>query len=82
METPNEPGPGPVEPDLTEHNVEAALYQLYFDPDMERKNVAQKWLTQTQASAQAWQFCWLLLRPDKVVLSLPLQLHISYHRLA
>lgn len=43
-----------------------ALYQLYFDPDMERKNVAQKWLTQAQASAQAWQFCWALLRPEKV----------------
>lgn len=33
---------------------------------MERKNVAQKWLTQAQASAQAWQFCWALLGPDKV----------------
>lgn len=43
-----------------------ALYQLYFDPDMERKNVAQKWLAQAQASAQAWQFCWALLGPDKV----------------
>ena len=43
-----------------------ALYQLYFDPDMEHKNVAQKWLTQAQASAQAWQFCWALLDPDKV----------------
>uniref|UniRef100_A0A7N6BE53 Importin-13 n=1 Tax=Anabas testudineus TaxID=64144 RepID=A0A7N6BE53_ANATE len=43
-----------------------ALCQLYFDPDMERKNVAQKWLTQAQASAQAWQFCWALLSPDKV----------------
>lgn len=46
-----------------------ALYQLYFDPDMERKNVAQKWLTQAQASAHAWQFCWALLSPDKVCLS-------------
>lgn len=43
-----------------------ALFQLYFDPVMERKNVAQKWLTQAQASAQAWQFCWALLGPDKV----------------
>lgn len=33
---------------------------------MEHKNVAQKWLTQAQASAQAWQFCWALLGPDKV----------------
>lgn len=43
-----------------------ALYQLYFDPVMERKNVAQKWLTEAQASSQAWQFCWALLGPDKV----------------
>lgn len=33
---------------------------------MERKNMAQKWLTQAQGSAQAWQFCWALLGPDKV----------------
>uniref|UniRef100_A0A8C4GTV4 Importin-13 n=1 Tax=Dicentrarchus labrax TaxID=13489 RepID=A0A8C4GTV4_DICLA len=33
---------------------------------MERKNVAQKWLTQAQTSAQAWQFCWALLGPDKL----------------
>lgn len=43
-----------------------ALYQLYFDPDMERKTVAQKWLDRAQASAQAWRFCWPLLGPDKV----------------
>uniref|UniRef100_A0AAQ5XBD5 Importin-13 n=1 Tax=Amphiprion ocellaris TaxID=80972 RepID=A0AAQ5XBD5_AMPOC len=43
-----------------------ALYQLYFDPDMERKNVAQKWLTQAQTSARAWSFCWALLSPDKI----------------
>uniref|UniRef100_A0A3Q1C266 Importin-13 n=1 Tax=Amphiprion ocellaris TaxID=80972 RepID=A0A3Q1C266_AMPOC len=46
------------------HN--SALYQLYFDPDMERKNVAQKWLTQAQTSARAWSFCWALLSPDKI----------------
>lgn len=45
-----------------------ALYQLYFDPDMEKKNLAQKWLTQAQGSSQAWQFCWALLSPDKVCL--------------
>uniref|UniRef100_A0A673GP26 Importin-13-like n=1 Tax=Sinocyclocheilus rhinocerous TaxID=307959 RepID=A0A673GP26_9TELE len=33
---------------------------------MDKKNVAQKWLTQAQASPQAWHFCWALLRPDKV----------------
>uniref|UniRef100_A0A672T733 Importin-13 n=1 Tax=Sinocyclocheilus grahami TaxID=75366 RepID=A0A672T733_SINGR len=43
-----------------------ALQQLYYDPDMDKKNVAQKWLTQAQASPQAWHFCWALLRPDKV----------------
>uniref|UniRef100_A0A672T5Q2 Importin-13 n=1 Tax=Sinocyclocheilus grahami TaxID=75366 RepID=A0A672T5Q2_SINGR len=46
--------------------VPEALQQLYYDPDMDKKNVAQKWLTQAQASPQAWHFCWALLRPDKV----------------
>ncbi|XP_060940784.1 importin-13-like [Limanda limanda] len=64
MEPPDNPGESPVE--LTVENVESALYQLYFDPDMERKNLAQKWLTQAQGSAQAWQFCWALLSPDKL----------------
>uniref|UniRef100_A0A3P9LIK3 Importin-13 n=1 Tax=Oryzias latipes TaxID=8090 RepID=A0A3P9LIK3_ORYLA len=27
---------------------------------------AQKWLMQAQISPQAWQFCWILLSPDKV----------------
>ncbi|XP_062285435.1 importin-13-like [Scomber scombrus] len=66
MEPPANPGESPVELELTVENVESALYQLYFDPDMERKNLAQKWLTQAQASAQAWQFCWVLLSPDKL----------------
>lgn len=55
-----------MELEFTVENVESALYQLYFDPDMERKNVAQKWLTQAQASAQGWHFCWALLGPDKL----------------
>uniref|UniRef100_A0A3Q3IY76 Importin-13 n=1 Tax=Monopterus albus TaxID=43700 RepID=A0A3Q3IY76_MONAL len=66
MENPANPGDSPVEFELTVENVESALYQLYFDPDMARKNVAQKWLTQAQASAQAWQFCWALLSSDKL----------------
>ncbi|XP_038574468.1 importin-13-like [Micropterus salmoides] len=66
MEPPANPGDSPVELELTVESVESALYQLYFDPDMERKNVAQKWLAQAQASAQAWQFCWALLGPDKL----------------
>lgn len=43
-----------------------ALLQLYYDPDMGQKNVAQKWLAQAQASPYAWHFCWALLSPDKV----------------
>ncbi|XP_058505458.1 importin-13-like isoform X2 [Solea solea] len=73
MEPPLPPPPPPPpsasppgELELTVENVESALYQLYFDPDMERKNLAQKWLTQAQGSAQAWQFCWALLSPDKL----------------
>ncbi|KAG7227279.1 hypothetical protein INR49_000283 [Caranx melampygus] len=67
MEPPANPGgDSPVELELTVENVESALYQLYFDPDMEKKNLAQKWLTQAQGSAQAWQFCWALLSPDKL----------------
>ncbi|KAI4890303.1 hypothetical protein NFI96_017720, partial [Prochilodus magdalenae] len=46
-------------------NLTQALQQLYYDPDMAQKNVAQKWLTQAQASPQAWHFCWALLSPDK-----------------
>ncbi|CAG5897042.1 unnamed protein product [Menidia menidia] len=60
------PGHGPEGLELTVENVESALYQLYFDPDMELKNAAQKWLTQAQASARAWQFCWALLGPEKI----------------
>ncbi|XP_077062460.1 importin-13 isoform X2 [Siphateles boraxobius] len=52
--------------EFTVEAVERALQQLYYDPDMGKKNVAQKWLTQAQASPQAWHFCWPLLRPDKV----------------
>ncbi|XP_061150833.1 importin-13-like isoform X1 [Syngnathus typhle] len=52
--------------EVTVSNVEAALFQLYFEPDMEHKNAAQKWLSQAQASAQAWHFCWALLGPDKL----------------
>ncbi|XP_028328133.1 importin-13-like isoform X2 [Gouania willdenowi] len=64
MEAPADPGLSPA--DLTVESVESALYQLYFDPDMEKKNIAQKWLTQAQASAQAWHFCWCLLSPEKI----------------
>uniref|UniRef100_A0AAV2JTC5 Importin-13 n=1 Tax=Knipowitschia caucasica TaxID=637954 RepID=A0AAV2JTC5_KNICA len=63
---PVNPGEGPANLDWTVENVESALYQLYFDPDMERKTMAQKWLTLAQASAQAWHFCWALLAPNKI----------------
>ncbi|XP_038151037.1 importin-13-like [Cyprinodon tularosa] len=66
MESEAIPGQNPVELEFTQDNIETALYQLYLDPDMEHKNVAQKWLTRAQASAQAWQFCWALLAPDKI----------------
>lgn len=46
--------------------VSQALHQLYYDPNIENKNLAQKWLMQAQISPQAWQFCWALLSPDKV----------------
>ncbi|XP_043856175.1 importin-13 [Dromiciops gliroides] len=65
------PGPGPgVQPspplDFTVENVEKALHQLYYDPNIENKNLAQKWLMQAQVSPQAWHFSWQLLQPDKV----------------
>ncbi|XP_009636264.2 importin-13 isoform X1 [Egretta garzetta] len=43
-----------------------ALHQLYYDPNIENKNLAQKWLMQAQVSPQAWHFSWLLLNMDKV----------------
>uniref|UniRef100_A0A6Q2XHQ4 Importin-13 n=1 Tax=Esox lucius TaxID=8010 RepID=A0A6Q2XHQ4_ESOLU len=46
-----------------------ALHQLYYDPNIENKNLAQKWLMQAQVSPQAWQFSWALLSPDKVLYS-------------
>ncbi|XP_027012611.2 importin-13 isoform X1 [Tachysurus fulvidraco] len=52
--------------EFTVEAVERALQQLYYDPDMVRKDVAQKWLAQAQVSPQAWHFCWALLSPDKV----------------
>ncbi|XP_004079034.2 importin-13 [Oryzias latipes] len=64
MEPPSTPEQ--MEMDQTVENVETALYQLYFDPDMAQKDVAQKWLTQAQASAQGWQWCWALLGSDKI----------------
>ncbi|XP_023608447.1 importin-13 isoform X1 [Myotis lucifugus] len=46
--------------------VPQALHQLYYDPNIENKNLAQKWLMQAQVSPQAWHFSWQLLQPDKV----------------
>uniref|UniRef100_A0A8C9TSF8 Importin-13 n=1 Tax=Scleropages formosus TaxID=113540 RepID=A0A8C9TSF8_SCLFO len=50
---------------LSAHTL-VALHQLYYDPNIDNKNLAQKWLMQAQVSPQAWQFCWALLSPDKV----------------
>ncbi|XP_076828655.1 importin-13 isoform X2 [Brachyhypopomus gauderio] len=52
--------------EFTVDAVERALQQLYYDPDMAQKSVAQKWLTRAQASPQAWHFSWALLSPGKV----------------
>ncbi|OCT82649.1 importin-13 isoform X1 [Xenopus laevis] len=52
--------------DFTMDNVEKALHQLYYDPNIENKNLAQKWLMQAQISPQAWQFSWQLLNGGKV----------------
>ncbi|XP_072366960.1 importin-13 isoform X3 [Scyliorhinus torazame] len=52
--------------DYSVANVEKALHQLYYDPNIDNKNLAQKWLMQAQVSPQAWQFSWALLSPSKV----------------
>ncbi|XP_041967527.1 importin-13 isoform X2 [Alosa sapidissima] len=66
MDTPGRIAQTPDAVDFTVENVEKALHQLYYDPNIENKNLAQKWLMQAQVSPQAWQFCWALLSPDKV----------------
>ncbi|KAJ8277862.1 hypothetical protein GJAV_G00080980 [Gymnothorax javanicus] len=66
METPGRISHPPESMDFTVENVEKALHQLYYDPNIDNKNLAQKWLMQAQVSPQAWQFCWALLSPDKV----------------
>uniref|UniRef100_A0A7N4PRD9 Importin-13 n=1 Tax=Sarcophilus harrisii TaxID=9305 RepID=A0A7N4PRD9_SARHA len=57
--------PPPPAPDFTVENVEKALNLLYYEPDIEKKNVAQEWLVQAQLSPQAWRFSRQLLQPDK-----------------
>ncbi|XP_061635403.1 importin-13-like isoform X2 [Phyllopteryx taeniolatus] len=66
METPGRIATTPDALDFTVENVEKALHQLYYDPNIDNKNLAQKWLMQAQVSPQAWQFCWALLSPEKV----------------
>ncbi|XP_019623580.1 PREDICTED: importin-13-like [Branchiostoma belcheri] len=51
--------------EFTVENIERALHQLYFDPNVSVKDAAQKWLMAAQVSQQAWQFCWVLLQKDK-----------------
>ena len=52
-------------PTFTRENIEKALHQLYYDPSVEAKDVAQQWLTKAQRSPEAWQFAWELLHEDK-----------------
>ncbi|XP_066548445.1 importin-13 [Amia ocellicauda] len=66
MDAPGRAAQSPDSLEFTVENVEKALHQLYYDPNIENKNLAQKWLMQAQVSPQAWQFCWVLLSPDKV----------------
>ncbi|KYO40931.1 hypothetical protein Y1Q_0006945 [Alligator mississippiensis] len=57
---------GPARPRAHLQLSPQALHQLYYDPSIENKNLAQKWLMQAQVSPQAWHFSWLLLNMDKV----------------
>nr|XP_023674807.1 importin-13-like [Paramormyrops kingsleyae] len=66
METTDRTAETPDPLDFSVENVEKALHQLYYDPDIDNKNVAQKWLMKAQVSPQAWQFCWALLSSEKV----------------
>ncbi|XP_032821906.2 importin-13 isoform X2 [Petromyzon marinus] len=50
---------------FTADTVEKALHQLYYDPAIEHKNAAQKWLMQAQVSPDAWHFSWVLLGSEK-----------------
>ncbi|XP_078575480.1 importin-13-like isoform X4 [Branchiostoma floridae x Branchiostoma japonicum] len=56
---------GQAQAEFTVENIERALHQLYFDPNVSVKDAAQKWLMAAQVSPQAWQFCWVLLQKDK-----------------
>ncbi|CAH1244188.1 IPO13 [Branchiostoma lanceolatum] len=56
---------GQAQAEFTVENIERALHQLYFDPNVSVKDAAQKWLMAAQVSPQAWQFCWVLLHKDK-----------------
>uniref|UniRef100_A0A8D1ITB0 Importin-13 n=1 Tax=Sus scrofa TaxID=9823 RepID=A0A8D1ITB0_PIG len=58
--------PGSQTRDSGHNGLSEALHQLYYDPNIENKNLAQKWLMQAQVSPQAWHFSWQLLQPDKV----------------
>ncbi|XP_066298980.1 importin-13-like [Branchiostoma lanceolatum] len=56
---------GQAQAEFTVENIERALHQLYFDPNVSVKDAAQKWLMAAQVSPQAWQFCWVLLHKEK-----------------
>ena len=52
-------------PAFNTENIEKALHQLYYDPSIELKDVAQQWLTKAQRSNEAWHFSWELLQENK-----------------
>lgn len=43
---------------------------LFYRSEAAQQAAAHNWLTEAQASSQAWQFAWELMRPDKVIYSL------------
>jgi len=54
-----------TEPEITVENITQALHQLYSVSSTESRDVAQRWLSTTQRSKQAWHFSWELLKAEK-----------------
>ena len=54
-----------TEPEITVENITQALHQLYSVSSTESRDVAQRWLSKTQRSEQAWHFSWELLKAEK-----------------
>ncbi|RWS16817.1 importin-13-like protein [Dinothrombium tinctorium] len=67
-------------------SIEKLIFDLYYNP--ENQSVANKQLTLFQVSFEAWEFCWLLLSPNKPLEvqyfganSLHLKIHKFWHEL-